>query len=276
MERWDAVVIGGGVAGLSAALVLGRARRRTLVLDLGGQSNRVAHHVGGMLGYDGTPPAELYALAREQVDAYPDVTLLEARADAVRRDEAGFALATDRAGEQHARVLILAAGADYEVPELPGFRDHWGGLVFHCPFCHGWGVRDQHVVVCGTGEKAQMQATLIRGWTDEVSVVEPDDVTGLRADGSGAILTRRDGTEIACGAVMVHAPVRPRASAIVDALGLTRTDDGRVEAGPHGQTSAPGVYAAGDVAIAPQQVALALASGHAAGLGAVRELIFGP
>jgi choline dehydrogenase-like flavoprotein len=149
------VVVGGGVAGLSAALVLGRARRRTLVLDRGGQSNRAAAHVGGLLGHDGTPPAELYELARAQVAAYDAVALRDAEAVDARAEGDGFAVVLgDGGGEVRARALVLATGMAYEVPDVPGFAELWGGAVFHCPFCHGWDVRDRPLVVYGAGEVA--------------------------------------------------------------------------------------------------------------------------
>ena len=127
---FDCVVVGGGVAGLSAAMVLGRARRRTLVLDRRGQSNRAAAHVGGLLGHDGTPPEALYELARAQVAAYDAVAVRDAEAVDARADGDGFVVALgDDGGEVRARVLILAMGMDYEVPDVPGFREHWGRAV---------------------------------------------------------------------------------------------------------------------------------------------------
>src|SRR5215204_75238 len=135
---WDCVVVGGGVAGLSAAMVLGRARRRTLVLDRDGQSNRAAEHVGGLLGLDGTPPAEIYARAREQLAHYDAVVVRQAEAVDARADDDGFVVTLgDGEGEVRARALVLATGMDYQVPDVPGFREHWGRAVFHCPFCHG-------------------------------------------------------------------------------------------------------------------------------------------
>jgi thioredoxin reductase len=274
---FDCVVVGGGVAGLSAAIVLGRARRRTLVLDQGGQSNRAAAHVGGLLGHDGTPPGELYDLAREQVGAYDAVDLRDAEAVDARAEGDGFVVELgDGGGEVRARALVLATGMDYEVPDVPGFVELWGGAVFHCPFCHGWEVRDRPVAVYGAGEIADMQARLLAGWTDDVTVVDPEDVTGVRVDG-GALraLVRRDGSEVRCDAVLVHAPPRRR-DELPERLGLDLTDADFVAVDAHARTSVPGVYAAGDLAVPPpQQVAIALGSGHLAGVVATRELILG-
>jgi thioredoxin reductase len=275
-HTWDVVVIGGGVAGMSAALPLGRARRRTLVLDRDGQSNRVAEHVGGLLGHDGTPPAELYALAREQLAAYEAIVVRSAEAvDALADGEEFVVVLGEDAGEVRTRALILATGMDYEVPDLPGFREHWGRAVFHCPFCHGWEVRDRPLVVCSGDAKAEQQAKLLEAWTDDVTVVDPDDVAGLRVeDGELRAVVRHDGTEVACAGVLVHAPLRRRGT-LPERLGLELTDTGFVAVDAFAHTSVPGVYAAGDLAVAPQQVAIALGSGHLAGVVAARELLFG-
>ena len=208
---WDSVVVGGGAAGLSAALVLGRARRRTLVLDRGGQSNLPAPHVGGLLAQEGTTPAELYERAHEQLRDYDTVEIRDAEALDARAEGEGFVVKFgDGGGEVSARTLILATGMDYEVPDVPDFREHWGNAVFHCPFCHGWEVRDQRLVVCGEGEMAEHQATLLRLWSDDVTVVDPAEVAGLRVeDGTLEALVRRDGSEVPCDAILVHAPIEP-------------------------------------------------------------------
>lgn len=273
---WECVVIGGGVAGLSSALVLGRARRRTLVLDLGGQSNRPAAHVGGLLGQEGTAPGELYAHAREQLARYDAVVVRDAEAiDARPEDDAFLVVLANGDGEVTTRTLILATGMDYELPALPGFREHWGGAVFHCPFCHGWEVRDRPLVVCGEGPTAERQAALLSAWSDDVTVVEPGEVAGLKVEDEAVrAVVRQDGSEVACEAVLVHAPLRPRGR-LPERLGLALNDHGLVEVDAQARTSVPGVYAAGDVAVAPQQVAVAMGSGHLAGVAAVRELVLG-
>jgi thioredoxin reductase len=274
--HYDCVVVGGGIAGLSAAIVLGRARRQTLVLDVAQQSNLAAAHVGGLLGHDGTPPAELYELARAQVSAYESVAMRDAEVVEARAEDGGFVVRlAEEQGESRARSLILATGMTYEVPDVPGFAELWGDAVFHCPFCHGWDVRDRPVAVYGDGEIAERQAALLAGWTDDVTIVDPSDVSGVRVEG-GALqaLACRDGSEVRCDAVLIHAPLRRRDS-LPELLGLALTEGGFVEVDAEARTSVPGVYAAGDLAVAPQQVAIALGSGHLAGLVATRELLLG-
>jgi thioredoxin reductase len=271
---WECVVIGGGISGLSAALVLGRARRRTLVLDRGEQSNRAAAHIGGLLGQEGTSPEDFYARAREQLGLYDTVVIRDAEAVDAFPEGDGFVVTIGRGDERvRTQTIVLASGMDYEVPDVPGFREHWGGAVFHCPFCHGWEVRDRPLVVYGDGEVAEKQAALLRGWTSDVTVVDPGEVAGLQAEvGTLKAVILRNGSEVPCEAVLVHAPLRRRGR-LPERLGLALTDEGLVEVDGLGRTSVLGVYAAGDVAVAPQQVALALGSGHLAGVVAARELL---
>ena len=272
---YECVIVGGGVAGLAAAMVLGRARRRTLVLDTGGQSNRPAAHVGGLLGHDGTPPAELYEISRDQLGAYDAVTLRDLEAATARADGDELIVGLGDATEASTRTLLLATGMDYEVPDVPGFAELWGGCVFHCPFCHGWDVRDRRIAVYAEGEVAEQLSTLIAGWTHDSVVVDPQGVTGVRVeDGELRALIRDDGSEVECDAVFLRAPMKRRGS-LAEQLGVALTDAGFVEIDGLAKTSVPGVYAAGDLAVAPQQVAIALGSGHLAGIAITRELLFG-
>ena len=272
---FDCVVVGGGVAGLSAAMVLGRARRRTLVLDRGGQSNRAAAHIGGLLGHDGTPPGEFYDLAHAQLAAYDAVTLRDAEAGDAHAEDDGFVVVLADGDEVLIPAFVLATGLDYQIPDVPGFAELWGDAVFHCPFCHGWDVRDRTVAVYGPPEFADRHAALLAAWTDDVAVVDPANVAGLRVeDGALRADVRRDGSEIRCDAVLVHTPLRRR-DVLPERLGLALTDLDLVAVDAHAHTSVPGVYAAGDLAVAPQQVAIALGSGHRAGIVATRELLLG-
>ena len=192
----------------------------------------------------------------------------------MRADGDGFILAADGV-EIRTQSLVLATGMDYEVPDVPGFRDHWGGQVFHCPFCHGWEVRDRKLVVYADGEVAERLVPLIGGWTSDIKLISAADVAELRVeDGTVKAVVLKDGTEVLCDAVLVHAPLRRRGR-LTEALNLELTEQGLIAVDELGHTSVPGVYAAGDVAVAPQQVAVAIGSGHKAGLVAVRELLLG-
>ncbi len=306
--NWDCVIVGGGAAGLSAALVLGRARRRVLVVDAGDQSNRPAHAVGGLLTHEGVAPAELYERAREQLRGYPSVTVRDGTIEGAALDQP-LALRLDDGTRATARRLLLATGMDYLPPDLPGLRELWGGAAFHCPFCHGWEVRDGALAVLGT-EMVLHRTFLLRNWSDDVVLLtdgqplEPGDRTQLEAAGipiderrvaaldlrraepaAGAPTERdaeaapalaairfADGDRLPRDGVLVGPRMQPR-TALADQLGLERNERGAIVVDQVSRTSAPGVFAAGDVAGALQQVSVSIASGATAAAMIVGSLV---
>jgi thioredoxin reductase len=299
-KAWDCIVVGGGAAGLSAALVLGRARRRTLVVDAGSQSNLPSEGVGGLLGHDGRSPAELYAIGRRELEAYPTVELL---ADAVERGErvdGAFALELAGGGREMTRRVILATGMDYRPPELPGVEELWGRSVFHCPFCHGWEVRDQALAVLGGGDGGVHRALLLRGWSDDIVLlgngpaelgeddrerlaaagIEVDErpVAGLAArDGALAAIEFADGSLLARDGLLVPVTVGQR-SALAAQLGAELAEPGPVVVDAvivdtMFRTTSAGVSAAGDVSAQLQQVAGAISAGSLAAVGVVQGLM---
>ena len=188
---WDCIVVGGGAAGLSAALVLGRARRRTLVVDAGGQSNRAAHGIGGLLGHDGRPPADFYAAGRAELAAYPS------RRGARRRGRATASAATTASCSSWPTARARRRGAccsrrgwTTASPTLPGIAERWGGSVFHCPFCHGWEVRDRPLGVLDRGATGVHRALLLRAWSDDVTLLTDGPV---ELDAEDAERLRRGG-----------------------------------------------------------------------------------
>ena len=192
-EAWDCIVVGAGAAGLSAALVLGRARRRTLVVDAGAPSNRHVDGIGGLLGHDGSPPAAFYAAGRENIAAYPAVELRSGEILGGERKEAAFVLELGDGSRETARRVLLATGMDYRFPALPGIPERWGHSVFHCPFCHGWEVRDQPLGVLDRGASGVRRALLLRAWSDDVTLLadgpaelDADEVERLRAAGAAS------------------------------------------------------------------------------------------
>jgi thioredoxin reductase/SAM-dependent methyltransferase len=203
-ETYDVVVVGGGAAGLSAALMLGRARRRVLVVDAGEPRNRYAAHVHGVLGHDGTAPADLLARGRAEVAAY-DVEVRAGRVDRVERagpEVADGLLVRLGAGEVvRARALVAATGITDVLPEVPGLAERWGASVLHCPYCHGWEVRRRRLGVLLTSPASLHQAQLLRQWSDDVTVlsaaVEPlEEETARRLRSRGVRLVGEPVVEV--------------------------------------------------------------------------------
>lgn len=291
-ERWDAIVVGGGAAGLSAALTLGRACRRVLVLDAGEPRNRFAAHMHGMLGHDGIDPAELLRQGRKEVAAY-DVTIrLEAVIDVADAD-GGLTVTLAGGGQLHARALVVASGLTDDLPAIPGVAEQWGIGVLHCPYCHGWEVRGQRLGVLGTSPVSLHHAELIRQWSDRLTFftagcgpIDPElrarlrsrgvelvdvPVTGLSTvDGrlTGARLA--DGAEVGLDAVFVAPTLRPH-DEFLAALELEQADNPMgsfITVDFAGQTSHPRIWAIGNVVNPGANVPISIGAGSMTG-GAV-------
>ena len=299
-EPLDCIVVGGGAAGLSAALVLGRARRRTLVVDAGRPSNAVAHGIGGLLGQDGRPPADLYAAGRAELAAYPTVEVRAGEVVDGRPVEAGFVLELADGRREVSRRVLLATGMDYRYPELPGIAERWGRSVFHCPFCHGWEVRGRPLAVFDRGDTGVHRALLLRAWSDDVTLltngptdldadaterlrvadVAVDERTVAAVRGPGDDLDTvvfADGSERPCGGLLVAVTLHQR-SDLAARLGAVAAPPGPISADAIDvdamlATSVAGVSAAGDVSGTMPSVANAIAAGSMAAAGVVGSLM---
>jgi thioredoxin reductase len=292
-ESYDVVVVGGGAAGLAGAVALARSRRSVLVVDAGDPRNSPASHVHNFLTRDGAPPAQIYAAGRKEVARYGGCV------------ETGQVTALSRADERFAvqigdrvviaRRLLVATGLRDELPEVPGLAERWGIDVLHCPYCHGWEVRDQQIGILATGPGAIHQALLFHQLSPHVTLLAhatpalPEDqreqlsaigiaviqgtVTQVEADDSGLTGVRlADGTRVPLDALIVAPRMTARAELLAP-LGLTPaavTVGGQVigtqiEADPSGATSVSGVWVAGNLAAIQAQVITAAAGGLTAG-----------
>ncbi|MCX5387111.1 NAD(P)/FAD-dependent oxidoreductase [Streptomyces sp. NBC_00083] len=299
---YDVVVIGGGAAGLSGALTLGRARRSVLVVDAGQPRNAPAHGVHAYLGHEGTPPGELLATGRAEVRRYGG-EFRAGRATGAERVGDGFRVTLADGERLRARRLLVTTGLVDELPDVPGLAELWGSDVLHCPYCHGWEVRDQAIGVLGTGPLAVHQALLWRQWSADVTLFlhtmdEPDEqqYEELAARGVGVVtgevaaLETRDGrlhgVRLASGELMMRQALAvatklvPRAGVLAP-LGLEPVDleiagavvGAHIAADPFGATEVPGVWVAGNVASPMDQVVAAAAAGVRAGAALNADLV---
>ena len=289
MADYDVVVVGGGVAGLSAALVLGRARRRVVVVDAGQPRNAPAAHSHGFLSRDGMDPAQLLATGRREVLGYGG-QLLAGRAVGIDRLEgARFAVRLAEGGPLGARAVVVATGLRDELPEIPGLRARWGQDVHVCPYCHGYEVGDSALGVIGGHDRAfsLRQAQLIRQWSEDVVffphriVLQAHERQELLA--RGVRIVEGDVTRIVSdetgvrGVELAEAPMVERAALFVaprfvpsdellTALGCELDDEGWVATDRTGRTSIDGVWAPGNVADRTAQLINAAAAGSAAAI----------
>jgi thioredoxin reductase len=298
-EVWECVVIGAGAAGLSAALVLGRARRRTLVIDAGEQSNLAAPAIGGLLGHDQRPPAELYATGRRELSAYPTVDYLTGEVIGGAAVDEQFCLDLRDGQQVAARRVLLATGMQYCPPDIPGLDRLWGKSVFQCPFCHGWEMRDKRLATLASGAEGVHTALMLRGWSDDVvlitdgaanlsseerrrleamkvSVDERRVVELVGTDGQLTSIAFADGTSLDRDGLLVEAPLRQR-SRLTEQLGAACTNgplapDSTYIDALH-RTSVPDVFAAGDSCTEQTYVAGAIAAGSKAAMIIVQSLL---
>lgn len=265
MTTYDAIVIGGGPAGLQATLTLARVHRRVLMLDSGRYRNDPAAHMHNVVAHDGTPPADFRKLAREQVAAYPTATVWEDTVTAVAVTDQGYAvtLADPDDTVLTARGLVLATGMRDVLPDVPGLTELWGDLVVHCPFCHGHEFAGRPVAVLGTQPAGHLpgilapvvsHTTVLTDGGPAVPTAAPatrtERVTGLRRSGTGVLVTFAEGPDLEVAGVYVSTTLQ-QTTPFAEQLGLTLLPSGCVQVDAMGRTSLPRVHAAGDMAHVP-------------------------
>ena len=291
-DSYDAVVVGGGPAGLQAALTLARVHRKVLVLDSGSYRNDPATHMHNVIGHDGTPPAEFRAVARKELAAYDTVSLRDAVVTAVAPNDGGFVVSL---GDESVRTrgVVLATGVRDTLPDKPGLAELFGTVVAHCPFCHGHELAGGHVGILGVIAAAHLPAMVgpiasrVTVLTDgqELSAVLPrgmairtEQVTGICPSPVGARVSFATGPDEEVAGLFVSTTLSQRAP-FADQLGLALNPSGCVEVDAMGRTSLPGVHAAGDMAhmatvpMPMASVVSAAASGQVAGAAMVHHLL---
>jgi thioredoxin reductase len=285
-ELYDTIVVGGGPAGLSAALVLGRCRRRVLVCDAGQPRNAASHGVHGFLTRDGTPPAELLRLARAELAPY-GVGFREMVVTTAKYTGAGFEVSCEDGARLRARTLLLATGVVDQLPRLEGIDALYGRSVHHCPYCDAWEVRDEPLAAYGRRKAAFGLALALRTWSEDVALctdgpsrLDRDARAELadygirlfeqrvaRLEGDGGILRRivfDTGESLERRALFFSTGQQLR-SPLAQQLGCTLTSKGTVSTGRLEQAHLPGLYVAGDASRDVQFVVVAAAEGAKAG-----------
>ena len=300
MNEYDVVVIGGGAAGLSAALVLTRARRRVAVVDAGQPRNAPAAHLQGFLGSDGLPPAALLAAGRAEVTGYGGllisgaVTAIMRRADSDAGSQPGFDLTLADAQSLGTRRVLVTTGLRDQIPDIPGVRERWGRDLLHCPYCHGYEVRDQPLGVLGGNAATVAHAHLVRQWSDDVvlftdgAALSADEREPLVARAIGVVETpvarlvvkndRLAGVELDSGQVVPRSAVfvRPRFvpnDTLLTDLGCATDTNSWVVVDATGRTSIPGVWAAGNAVNPRAQVITAAGEGSSAAIALNNDLV---
>jgi thioredoxin reductase len=294
MSEYDVVVIGGGAAGLSAGLVLSRARRRVAVIDRGEPRNASAQHLHGFLSRDGMSPRDLLAAGRAEVSGYGGELIQDGVQKVAGDIDAGFEVLLEGGARLTARRLLVTTGLRDELPDIPGVHERWGRDVLHCPYCHGYEVRDQPLGVLGGSPGSVQHALLVRQWSSDVVffphttqvtaaereqlvsraisvvdglvkrvVVEGDEMRGIEL---------ADGTLVRRAAVFVRPRFVPNADQLVG-LGCAMDDAGWVVADGAGRTSVAGVWVGGNAANPRAQLITAAGEGSAAAIALNQDLV---
>ncbi|KAB1080117.1 NAD(P)/FAD-dependent oxidoreductase [Methylobacterium soli] len=292
----DVIIVGGGPAGLNAALILGRCRRNVLLCDKGEPRNAVTPRTWGVFTRDGTPPFELRAAAQADLDRYPTVERRDIAVVSARRDGDGFAVRLSDGTSERARRLILATGLHQEPPEIAGFAEHWGTGVHSCPYCDGYEARDEPLVAYAHGPAAKGFALELTAWSRDVTLctdgnptdlsdadcdrlarhgvrIVTDRVRRLHGDGTRPThLELAEGGTLPCRAVFLM-PAACQPSDLIRELGCDLTPKGIVPTRDYEKTNVPGLFVAGDASRRVQFAVVAAAEGAMAAFAVNTELL---
>lgn len=294
-ESFDVIIIGGSYAGLSAGLALGRSLRKVLIIDGGKPCNRQTPHSHNFLTQDGKAPGAISAEARRQVELYGTVKFYDGLATGGTKAAKGFEIATGSGDTFEAKKLIFATGVKDFMPEIVGFAQCWGISVLHCPYCHGYEVRNETTGILGNGEAGYELSKLISNWTQDltlftngnaglgkdqakklekhgIKIVETEISSFTHAKGQIENIVFRDGSVQAVKAVYARVPFIQHSN-IPAQLRCELTEQGLIKVDTLQKTSIPGVFACGDNSIIMRSVANAVSSGNFAGVMANKEMI---
>lgn len=294
-KQFDVIIIGGSYSGLAAGMALGRALRKVLVIDSGQPCNRQTPHSHNFITQDGMPPGEIAAIARQQVEKYDTVRFLNGLVTSGEKTATGFEVQTEEGETFTARKLIFATGIKDIMPEIPGFAECWGISVLHCPYCHGYEVRDKQTGILGNGDYGFEFSSLISNWTGDLTLYTNGPST-LTREQKAKLERHRIRTEETAIESLEHrngylqniifkngqkAPVKAiyarcpfvQHCRVPEMLGCELTTEGYIEVGPAQQTTVSGVFACGDNTNRIRTVANAIATGTTTGIMVNKALL---
>lgn len=294
-EKFDVIIIGGSYSGLSAGMALGRALRKVLIIDNGKPCNIRTPHSHNFLTQDGKTPKEIATLAKQQVERYDTVKFFNGKATKGIKTENGFEMETESGETFEAQKLIFATGIKDNLPDINGFAACWGISVIHCPYCHGYEVRNEKTGIIGNGEYGFEFSTLISNWTKDltlftngtstltivqaeklerhhIKIVETAIERLEHSDGHLQYIIFKDGTKVDVKAAYTRSPFEQHCP-IPETLGCELTEDGYIKINQLHKTSISGVFACGDNVTRLRTVANAVAMGTTTGMMVNRELI---
>ncbi|MGH1363886.1 MAG: NAD(P)/FAD-dependent oxidoreductase [Calditrichia bacterium] len=286
-KEYDVIIVGGSYAGLAAAMTLGRSLRKTLIIDSGNPCNRQTPYSHNFLTQDGKPPKEIASLAKEQVAQYESISFLSDTVVSGRSIEEGFEIETQNRDVLSGKRLIFASGVKDEMPNIPGFAECWGISVIHCPYCHGYEVRDQKTGIMANGEIAFHYAMLVYNLSKDIvlltngqaefseeqhaalkrnniEIVESEVVKIEHDNGRMNHVILQNGEQIRLSAMYATVPSTQHCI-LPESLGCAMIESGHIEVDMGQQSSLEGVFACGDCASPMRSVTLAVSSGHVAG-----------
>jgi thioredoxin reductase len=294
-QQFDVIIIGGSYSGLAAAMALGRALKQVLIIDRGMPCNRQTPFSHNFLTQDGVAPGEIAALGKRQVEAYQTVTFFDGWATEGKKIANGFQVKVSSGETFRARKLIFSTGIRDIMPDIPGFVDCWGISVLHCPYCHGYEVKNEKTGIFCNGEDAYELARLISNWTKDLTVftngtstLSSDQMDQLERHHIKIVakevekiehirgylqhISFKDGTTLPLKAIYARSGFKQHCE-VPKLLGCELTEEGYINVDPFQETSVNGVFACGDNTTRMRTVANAVAMGTMAGIAASRTMI---